>query len=54
MSTRDLTDYVRNLPQAQAEKQIKKFIIEFIGEDRRGDILRNRFKRELRRKVGKL
>lgn len=54
MTTTDLIDYVRNLPKADAEKQIRKFLLQFIGADRRGDILRNKFKREMRRKVEKL
>lgn len=53
MSNQELIDYVRTLPKADAEKQIKKFLLQFIGEDKRGDVLRNRYKRELRRKVGK-
>lgn len=54
MSPQDLIDYVRSLPKAEAEKQVRRFLLDFIGENKRGDILRNRYKRELRRKAREL
>lgn len=54
MTSEELIDYVRNLPKAQAQRQIRRFLMDFIGQDKRGDVLGNRYKRALRRKVGKI
>lgn len=47
----DLVDRVKSLPQKQAESQVRAYLIAFVGEERKGDILRNRYKRELQRKA---
>jgi len=54
MTLSDLVERVKTLPKPQAEFQIKRFIIDFIGPDKPGQLLENRYKRKIKRNVSKL
>ena len=51
LSVDDFIDRIKSLPQKQAAAQVRAYLLAFIGEERKGDILRNRFKREYQRKA---
>lgn len=54
MSITELVRRVKILPNKQAESQVKLFLSQFVGAEIPGDILQNRYKRKLKRRVEKL
>jgi hypothetical protein len=54
MTLADLIDRIKVVPKHQAEDQVKRFMLELIGQDKPGKLLENRYKRKLRRIVTNL
>jgi hypothetical protein len=47
----DFIDRVKTLPQNKARAQVRAYLLAFVGDEKKGDILRNRYKREMRAKA---
>lgn len=51
MTIQDIVARVKSLPQDQAEQQVRNFLNIMIGPDLKGQLLENRYKRKMRKRV---
>lgn len=51
MTIETLVNRVKTLPQDQAEHQVRNFLAILIGPDLKGQLLENRYKRKLRKRI---
>lgn len=54
MTLSELVRRVKTVPMSQGESETIKFILSVVGPDKKGDILGNRYRRALRKKVSEL